>query len=125
MIVPFSLNLDGNLCDEMFRYGQDILQHTKKYSAYDRSKKFELDLGVNDINSIKKAIGDAKVYNRGEIEPQKKIYFEEFYVHNIHMKFTFNSSPIMFREFTMNQTLKFLIVLMSNLKRVQLKFAKL
>lgn len=38
------------------------------------------------------------------------------------MKFTFNSSPIMFRELTMNPTLKFLIVLMSNLKKVQLKF---
>jgi hypothetical protein len=81
--------------------------------------------GINDIDKIKQALNDLKKpYDQPgrEIQQQKKIYFEEFYIHEIKMKFTFNSSPIMFRELTMNPTLKFLIVLMSNLKKVQLKF---
>ena len=41
------------------------------------------------------------------------------------MRFTFKSSPIMFREVSMNPTLKFLILLMSNLKKVELKFGSL
>jgi hypothetical protein len=75
-------------------------------------------MGMNDIDKIKRAFTDFKAHSGREIQAQKKIYFEEFYVHEIQMKFTFNSSPIMFREFTMNPTLKFLIVLMSNLKKV-------
>jgi hypothetical protein len=59
MIVPFNLNLDGNFCDEMFRYGQDILQQTRKYQAYDRSKK-GLEYGLNDIDKIKQAFTDLK-----------------------------------------------------------------
>ena len=55
---------------------------------------------------------------------QRKIYFEELCIQEIKIKFTFKSSPIMFREFAMNPTMKFLIVLMSNLKKVQLKFTK-
>ena len=40
------------------------------------------------------------------------------------MSFTFSSSPILFREFTMNPTLKFFLVLLSNLKNVKLRFSK-
>lgn len=126
MIIPFNLNLDGNFCDEMFRYGSDILQQTRKYSAQDKSKKLEFyDKNMNDIDKLKKAFDDLKKpYDQPgqELQAQKKVYFEEFYIHDIQMKFTFNSSPIMFREFTMNPTLKFLIVLMSSLKNVRLKF---
>ena len=64
MLVPFNMNLDGNFCDEMFRYGQDILQQTKKYQAYDHSRKMELidkdAMGLNDIDKIKKAFSDIK-----------------------------------------------------------------
>lgn len=66
-----------------------------------------------------------KNHNRDEeLHTQRKIYFEELFIHEIKIKFTFKSSPIMFREFAMNSTMKFLIVLMSNLKKVQLKFGK-
>lgn len=54
----------------------------------------------------------------------KKIYFELFQINEIRLSFTFSTSPILFREFTMNPTLKFLIVLLSNLKNVKLKFGK-
>ena len=37
MIIPFSLNLDGNFCDEVFRYGQDIIQQTRKYKVQNRT----------------------------------------------------------------------------------------
>lgn len=126
MLIPFNLNLDGNFCDEMFRYGSDIIQQTKKYQTQDKNKQQEFyDKDINDIDKIKKAFDDLKKpYDQPgrEVQVQKKIYFEEFYIHDIKMRFTFNSSPIMFREFTMNPTLKFLIVLMSNLKNVKLKF---
>ena len=59
MLVPISLNLDGNFCDEMFKYGSDIIQQTKKYQAQTKSKQqdfFEKD--IHDIEKIKKAIGD-------------------------------------------------------------------
>jgi hypothetical protein len=51
-----------------------------------------------------------------------KIYCEHFEIDDVQLSFTFSSSPILFREFTMNPTLKFLIVLLSNLKNVKLKF---
>ena len=54
----------------------------------------------------------------------KKIYFENFEIKEIRFSFTFNSSPLMFREFTMNPTLKFFIVLLSNLKNVKLVLSK-
>ena len=56
---------------------------------------------------------------------QNKVYFEEFYVHDIGLRFSFKSSPIMFRDLAMNQSLKFLIVLLSNLKKAQLTFTHL
>lgn len=54
----------------------------------------------------------------------KKIYIEQFQISEIRLSFTFSSSPILFREFTMNPTLKFFIVLLSNLKNVHLRFSK-
>ena len=54
----------------------------------------------------------------------QKIYFDVFQINEIRLSFSFSSSPILFREFTMNPTLKFLIVLLSNLKNVKLKFGK-
>lgn len=57
------------------------------------------------------------------IHGQQKIYFEEFYVHDLRVKFSFKSSPIMFRELALHPTLKFVIVLLSNLKKVKLHFA--
>lgn len=39
MIIPFNLNLDGNFCDEIFRYLQDIFQQTRKYQALDKNKQ--------------------------------------------------------------------------------------
>lgn len=44
-------------------------------------------------------------------------------MNEIKFNFSFSSSPILFREFSMNPTVKFLIVLLSNMKNVQLKFA--
>ena len=76
---------------------------------------------INEIDRIKKAFDDLKKpYDQPgrEIQAQKKIYFQEFYIHNIKLKFTFSSSPIMFREFSMNPTFKFIIVMLSNLKNV-------
>ena len=53
----------------------------------------------------------------------KKIYIEHFQIDEIRLSFTFSSSPILFREFTMNPTLKFFLVLMSNMKNVKLRFS--
>jgi len=52
----------------------------------------------------------------------QKIFIEHFQIDEVRLTFTFSSSPILFREFTMNPTLKFLIVLLSNLKNVKLNF---
>lgn len=62
MIIPFSLNLDGNFCDEMFRYGQDILQLTRKYNVKNRNDRLDYYLkdGINDIDKIKLALTDLK-----------------------------------------------------------------
>jgi hypothetical protein len=43
-------------------------------------------------------------------------------MHDIKLKFTFESSPVMLREVGLNTTLKFLLVMMSNLKKVKLNF---
>jgi hypothetical protein len=61
MIIPFCLNLDGNFCDEMFRYGSDILQQTRKYRAHDKSKQLEfIGKDYNEIDHIKKSFDDLK-----------------------------------------------------------------
>jgi len=61
-ITPFSLNLDGNFCDEVFRYGQDILQQTRKYKVQNRNSKLDYyhKDGINDIDKIKQALTDLK-----------------------------------------------------------------
>ena len=33
-LAPFDLNLDGNFCDESYKYAFDILQNTKKIVNY-------------------------------------------------------------------------------------------
>lgn len=81
----------------------------------------------SEIDKIKIAFNELKkpYYDPSQgrdAQAQKKIYFEEFYVHSLKLKFTFKSSPIMFRELALNSTLKFLVVVMSNLKKVQLSF---
>lgn len=58
----------------------------------------------------------------GNVGPKKKLYFENFIINDISLNFTFSSSPILFREFSMNPSLKFFIVLLSNMKKVSLKF---
>lgn len=134
-ITPISLNLDGNFCDEMFRYFSEILQQTKKYQAQTKDKQLEfLEADFNDIwkASLKTPSNPSKLnkldkgyyYENRDNQVQKNIYVEEFYIHDICIRFNFNSSPIMFRELSMNSTLKFLIVLMSNLKNVQINFSK-
>jgi hypothetical protein len=62
--------------------------------------------------------------NQGVVA-QNKVFFEEFYIHDIGLKFSFKSSPIMFRDLAMNQSLKFLIVLLSNLKKAQINFTRM
>lgn len=134
MVIPVKLNLDGIFCDELFRYGSDILQQTKKYKTTRRSDQLELfDKDISDIDKIKKAIKTMKMpYDKqgNEIHVQKSVYFEEFYIHDICIRFNFKSSPIMFREVSMNSTylkhplVQFFIVLLSNLKNVNIKFKR-
>ena len=51
IITPFRLNLDGNFCDEMFKYGSDIFQQTMKYQAQTQSKQLQFyDKEMNDID---------------------------------------------------------------------------
>ena len=52
------------------------------------------------------------------VNKNTKIFFESFYIHELKLNFSFVSSPILFREFSMNPTLKFFIVLLSNMKNV-------
>ena len=85
------------------------------------------NLGSNDeVEQIKSAFKELKSKGQPYMETQrdvKKIYIEQFQISEIKLSFTFSSSPILFREFTMNPTLKFFIVLLSNLKNVNLKFS--
>ena len=37
MITPINLNLDGNFCDEFFKYGSDIIQQNRKYKALEKN----------------------------------------------------------------------------------------
>lgn len=61
MITPFSLNLDGNFCDEIFRYASDIIQQTRKYKINEKDKKLEFyKEDFNEIDQIKKAFTDLK-----------------------------------------------------------------
>ena len=53
------------------------------------------------------------------------MHFEEFFISKIKINFSFNSSPVTFNELGLNSTLKFFIVLMSNLKKVNLSFEEL
>lgn len=76
---------------------------------------------------MKNAINELKKKGKPYLETSRdvqKIYFEQFQINEIRFSFTFHSSPILFREFTMNPTLKFMIVLLSNLKNVKLRFSR-
>eukprot|EP00347_Sterkiella_histriomuscorum_P015009 403358661 len=126
-LAPFDLNLDGNFCDEFYKYILDIFSHAKRYSQQESFKQ----IGQNpydeseEIERMKETINELKKpYEKKDSQVQKKVFFEQFFINDIRLNFSFQSSPILFREFTMNPTLKFFIVLLSNLKNVQLKFSQ-
>lgn len=72
---------------------------------------------------MKQTLKGVKTFE-SKVNQNTKIFFESFYINDLKMNFSFVSSPILFREFSMNPTLKFFIVLLSNMKNVQLKFSK-
>mmetsp|Transcript_12632 Transcript_12632/g.17050 ORF Transcript_12632/g.17050 Transcript_12632/m.17050 type:complete len:89 (+) Transcript_12632:269-535(+) len=77
----------------------------------------------DEVEQIKSAFNELKKKGQPYMDTQrdvKKIYIEQFQISEIRLNFTFSSSPILFREFTMNPTLKFFLVLLSNLKNVRL-----
>lgn len=79
-------------------------------------------------DQLKSAINELKKKGQPYLETSrdlKKIYIEDLKISEIKMQFSFQSSPIMFREFTMNPTLKFLLVLFSNLKNLNIKLKQL
>ena len=81
----------------------------------------------DEVAQIKSAFNEMKKKGQPYMDTQrdvKKIYIEQFQIAEIRLSFTFSSSPILFREFTMNPTLKFFLVLLSNLKDVKLRFSK-
>ena len=80
----------------------------------------------DEVEQMKSVITELKKKGQPLMETQrdvKKIYIEHFQIDEIRLSFTFSSSPILFREFTMNPTLKFFLVLMSNMKNVKLRFS--
>lgn len=92
-----------------------------EFDPTDIKQKHDDDQMKNAISELKKK-GQPYLATSRDVQ---KIYFEQFTINAIRLSFTFSSSPILFREFTMNPTLKFLIVLLSNLKNVKLRFSKL
>ena len=83
--------------------------------------------GAGDIEKFKATFDDLKKSYQmreggGNANQQMNIFVEHFYIQEINFSFTFSSSPILFREYAMNPALKFFIILMSNLKNVNLKF---
>jgi len=83
--------------------------------------------GGDEVAQIKSALNELKKKGQPFLDKQKDvkmIFIEQFHIAEIRLSFTFSSSPILFREFTMNPTLKFFLVLLSNLKNVKLKFSK-
>lgn len=99
-LAPFDLKLDGNFCDEFYKYTLEIAQGLHRDQPEPQPDK-----------------------KPDQLQAPTKVYFEHLYVNEIKFNFSFSSSPILFREFSMNPTVKFLIVLLSNMKNVQLKFA--
>ena len=144
--VPFELNLDGNFCDETYKYIMDVFQLMSKFASRAQLASAEKALlGAEDgldpttikqpvlitsmgdeVEQMKSVITELKKKGQPLMETQrdvKKIYIEHFQIDEIRLSFTFSSSPILFREFTMNPTLKFFLVLMSNMKNVKLRFS--
>jgi len=144
-LVPFELSLDGNFCDQSYKYLLDVFQLASKFTS--RARQLDLanierdemnptvmkqslvqSVKFNDeVDQIKNALSELKTKGQPLHETQRdvqKIFLEQFSISEIRFSFTFSSSPILFREFTMNPTLKFFIVLLSNLKNVKLKFSK-
>jgi hypothetical protein len=136
--------LDGNFCDETYKYVLDVFQLASKFTkqaefvetsqallngdmiGYDPTAiKQPIYKSRDEVEQIKSAFKElkGKPYNESQRDV-KKIYIEQFQISEIQVSFTFSSSPILFREFTMNPTLKFFIVLLSNLKNVHLRFSK-
>jgi hypothetical protein len=116
--------LDGNFCDEFYKYILDILQNTKRIQLQQSSGNI-YEQTEGDYEKSKFTFDDLKKpYFKKDSAMPKRVLFEQFYIHEIKLNFTFQSSPILFREFTMNPTLKFLIMLLSNLKNVHLRFGK-
>jgi len=116
-LVPFDLTLDGNFCDEFYKYTIDILLNSKKMKQLEQSN---LNSGLVSMTDEIKRMKLAAFQQPKEQSLQTKIYFEQFYINEIKLNFTFYSSPILFREFSMNPTLKFFIVMLSNLKNTKL-----
>lgn len=87
--------------------------------------------GTDEFEMVKDAITEFKKKTSKEeggpgstVRENQKIYFESFIISEIRVSFSFSSSPILFRELSMNPTLKFIIVLLSNLKNFKLRFNK-
>jgi hypothetical protein len=126
-LAPFDLNLDGNFCDEFYKYVMDILQNTKRIKNQklgDDSENIYEQTEI-DYEKLKFNFDDLKKpYFKRDTSTPKRVLFEQFYIHDIKINFSFLSSPILFREFTMNPSLKFFIMLLSNLKNMRIKLSK-
>ncbi|CDW86490.1 UNKNOWN [Stylonychia lemnae] len=114
-LAPFDLNVDGNFCDEFYKYTLDIFSQAKSFTQQSSFNQIGSNVyeDVEDIEKMKQTFNDLKKpYEKNEVQAQKRIFFEQFYINDVKFNFSFQSSPILFREFTMNPTLKFFIVLL-------------
>ena len=58
-LAPFDLNLDGNFCDEIYKYALDIFSHTKKHSRSQQSINIYEEPG-EEIEKMKQAFKELK-----------------------------------------------------------------
>lgn len=111
---PILLFLNGNFCSNMFKYNQSVLTNLLIIlnQSEESLKKKKLSEMVPDV--IKKKVKKLK----------KNIYFENFFIDKMSIKFSFISNPSFLNQTQFNPTLKFFIAMLMNMKQVELHFQR-
>jgi hypothetical protein len=108
---PIKLSLHGSFCVELFKYGQEILSHLSILFSPKVKEKINENQSIIQMDKIK-----------SEDNVNKTIYFENLFIDQMRIEFSFTSVPGLLDQIQMNTTLKFLVAILANMKNLNLDF---
>ena len=108
---PIELFLNGSFCAEIFKYSQIVQSYLNTLIS-------------QDSNSVNKNLETMvpEIVKEKQKQFDQSIYFENLYVDQMKIKFSFNSNPDFLNQTHMNSTVKFFIAMLMNMKHVELHF---